>query len=61
MNALPQYLVIILLAMDLGGSLYKHGEPRTGNYSVWVTAIAVAGLVTLLYFGRFFAPLGFAP
>ena len=42
-------IIIILLAIDLGMSLAKHGEPKTGKYSFWVTLLAVAIQAYLYY------------
>lgn len=42
-------ILIILLVLDLGITLAKHGEPKGGTYSFWVTLLAVALQVYLYY------------
>ena len=42
-------IIIILLAIDLGMSLAKHGEPKGGTYNFWVTLLAVALQAYLFY------------
>lgn len=42
-------ILLVLLAVDLGISLAKDGEPKEGKYSFWVTLIAIALYVWLYY------------
>ena len=50
----PQILYIALLALGVGVSLARHGQPKTGNESVWITLIGVSIQVGLLLWGGFF-------
>jgi len=50
----PQIILIIWMAMRVGISLTKHGEPKNGETSFWVTAISVIIIVFILYKGGFF-------
>jgi hypothetical protein len=54
---IPPILMIALIAMGLGASLAKHGEPRTMPHSFWVDAIASAITLAILHWGGFFDPL----
>ena len=49
-----QILMLCIFAMSLGLNLAKHGEPRTGKYSFWVSLISSAIELSVLYFGGFF-------
>lgn len=49
----PQITVLVLLAMGVGASLVKHGEPK-GNWSVWGSLFAAGVDVWLLHAGGFF-------
>lgn len=51
---IPQVLVLMLLALDIGVTLAKHDQPRTDKYNVFVTAFGHVILVALLIWGGFF-------
>lgn len=53
MNA-PQIIMITLLAISLGMTTAKHGEPKTGRESGWNALIAMAIQFGILYWGGFF-------
>jgi len=49
----PQIIFIVLLSMQLGMAIAKHGEPRLPYHAGWAVANII--LVTgLLYWGGFF-------
>lgn len=50
----PQIAMIVFMGMSIGGSLYKHGEPRTGRYSIFSALFGVAIEAWLLWEGGFF-------
>lgn len=50
----PQLVMIFLLIYSLGASLVSHDKPKTGKENFWISAIAVAIMFTILYFGNFF-------
>lgn len=52
---IPQIIIIILFAMDLGLSLAKHGEDKEGKYNFWVALICVLIEFFILYCGGFFS------
>jgi len=54
---LPQIIVLCLLAMSLGISLVKDGEPKNENYSVWTSLLSAVILLGLLFWGGFFGVL----
>ena len=49
----PQITMIVLIALGVGISLAKHGEPR-GNHSFGASLFSAALSVGLLYAGGFF-------
>ena len=49
-----QIIMIIILAMNLGISLVKHGETEIKKYNFWTTLIATAINVGILWAGGFF-------
>jgi hypothetical protein len=51
---LPQVLLLVFLALDIGVVLAKHGQPRKENYNLFVTVISHAIMVALLIWGGFF-------
>lgn len=51
----PQILMMVLLAMDVGMNLAKHGETREGKYNFGVTLIADGIIAALLWAGGFFS------
>lgn len=50
---IPQYIILFLIAMDLGGSLYKHGEYKTGKYNFFSSLISAAIIIYILCAGGF--------
>jgi hypothetical protein len=50
-----QITTIALLALGFGMTAAKHGQPRTGTYSVNAALIAVAVNVALLWWGGFWS------
>ena len=51
----PQITYIVLVAMSLGLTMAKHGQPRTDNHNAWTSLLALAIVMPLLYFGGFFS------
>lgn len=51
---IPQILMIVIIAMGLGISMVEHGTPKTGKNNFFVSLIAYAIEIALLYFGGFF-------
>jgi hypothetical protein len=51
---IPQVLILLLIALDIGVVLAKHDQPRTDKYNVFVTAISHAIMVAILIWGGFF-------
>ena len=52
---IPQIIIIVLFAMDLGLSLAKHGEDKEGKYNFWESLICVIINFFILYCGGFFS------
>ena len=51
---IPQIIIVILYALNVGITLTKHGEPKEGNYNVFSTLIGTAISVGILWWGGFF-------
>lgn len=51
---IPQIIIVILYALNVGIALAKHGEPKEGNYNVFFTLIGAAISVGILWWGGFF-------
>lgn len=49
-----QIAMIVLYGMSLGVYLFKHGEPKEGNYNFWTELLAFAICMALLIKGGFF-------
>jgi uncharacterized membrane protein YfbV (UPF0208 family) len=49
----PQVAMIALFALDLGISLAKHGETKTGKHSIWTSLFATALMALGLWWGGF--------
>ena len=49
----PQIIIIALLAMGLGASIVKNGEPR-GNYSAGYTFVMTSIWAFVLWWGGFY-------
>lgn len=50
----PQIIMITVLAMGLGITLVKNGEPKDGEYSFLTTIISTVIEVAILWWGGFF-------
>lgn len=50
----PQGIYLALVLIGLGVAAAKHGQPKTGTYSFWVSLPASAILLGLLAWGGFF-------
>ena len=50
----PQIIIIVLIAMNVGLHLAKHGQPRTDKYDFFWELFGKAILVALLWWGGFF-------
>lgn len=50
----PQCTIIVLLAIGFGIAVSKHGEPNTGNHSMWWTMFGIGVELFLLTKGGFF-------
>ena len=51
---IPQIIMIVLLGMDVGMHLVKHGEPRTDHFSFPIALISAILEIGLLMWGGFF-------
>lgn len=49
----PQWVWIVLIAIDLLGTAHLHGTPR-GPYNFWWVSLDTVVIVFLLYMGGFF-------
>ena len=50
----PQTVFVILIVLNLGIILERHGKPKTGNESFWISLTSTALTMWLLYEGGFF-------
>ena len=50
----PQITILILIVLQIGISLAKDGQPKTGKWSFGWSLFNASILLTLLYFGGFF-------
>ena len=53
----PIIVFVVLMAMSFTLNTIKHGEPR-GNYHMGLSILGIAIWTALLWWGGFFAPLG---
>ena len=53
----PQIVWLVLMAMSVGATVMKHGEPINIKYSMWLALFRVILMGTLLWFGGFFHPV----
>lgn len=51
---IPQILILLLHFVSLLLSAHKHGKEKTTKTNFWVSLIASAIGLTILYFGGFF-------
>jgi len=49
----PQFLLLMLLFLDLGFVISKHGNPRP-SYNARIDVVKVLVLILLLWWGGFF-------
>jgi hypothetical protein len=50
----PQIIWLFLAIFGLGYGLYKHGKPKEGRESFWITLVATLVSFILVYCGGFF-------
>lgn len=50
----PQITMIVLLVLETGLHLARHGQPRNTKFDVWVSLLSSGALVGILYAGGFF-------
>ncbi len=50
----PQIIYLVLVGINLLLSAYLHGKPRRETENVFVTLVAQAVMVALLWWGGFF-------
>lgn len=61
MNHWPQYLAITLMLLTWLGHCERAGMPYDDVHSATKATIAAALWIAILFFGGFFAPIGWAP
>lgn len=49
-----QITYLLLIAISLGMTFAKHGEPKTGKENGWITLITSGVVLFILYKGGFF-------
>ena len=49
----PQIIMIVIYGLNLGISLTRHGEPKRGYESFWITLIGTAISYGILRWGGF--------
>ncbi len=52
---LPQLVYLFLVFVSIGMACAKHGEPKTGTDNGWITTIASAIVLSILWWGGFFS------
>jgi hypothetical protein len=52
---IPQIIIIVLLGINLGAGMVQHGKPKTGKNSFWVSLVACALEVSILWWGGFWS------
>lgn len=57
----PQYTYIALFLIGMGSAWARYGQPKTDSYDFVDCVVGPAIIWTLLYYGGFFAPLGWTP
>jgi predicted Na+-dependent transporter len=60
MHLWPQIAFLCLTLIRYGVVLAKYGEKRESTYN-WADFFASGVMLTILYYGGFFAPLGVTP
>lgn len=61
MSTWPQFTYLFLIAMSFGVNMSRLGQPKEDSYDLFDLLVAPAIVLTLLYCGGFFAPLGWSP
>lgn len=51
---IPQIIYLALTLIGLGRSMEQHGKPKTGEHNMWISVIAIAIVLWILYEGGFF-------
>ena len=51
---IPQIIMIVLIALDIGIELVQHGKTTETKHNVWACLIAKGILITILKYGGFF-------
>jgi ribonucleotide reductase beta subunit family protein with ferritin-like domain len=51
---IPQFILLMLMLVELTVELYKHGEPKEDKYNFFVSVIFQAILLGILFWGGFF-------
>lgn len=51
----PEWIVVILMSIEIAARAYIHGQPKTGEWSVFDGLISSAITLALLYWGGFFS------
>jgi hypothetical protein len=44
---------MVMLSLNAGADLYRHGKLKDGTHNFWTTLISVGIWVTILWFGGF--------
>ena len=52
----PQIVMLVIMVLEIGLALGKHGEPRTPHNVGWVV-VSMGVLSTVLWWGGFWEPL----
>ena len=47
-------ILLVIIVLNLGVVLAKHGEPQKGNYNFWSELIATIILMVLYYYAGLF-------
>jgi len=59
---IPQILYLAMMLIGLGMTFAKHGEPKKlGIVNAWYSLIGALLVITLLYYGGFFAVFNIKP
>ncbi len=52
MNA-PQITLIVIFALGTGITITRHGKPKKGKESLWLSLVSTSILAAILYWGGF--------
>ena len=53
---IPQLIILVLVCVNFGLALAKHGESRITNQNAWHDLISAIIFIALLWWGGFFHP-----